>query len=238
MEKNMKFAKLESPSLKNLFVEQLEDMILSGKTAVGEKLPSERELAEVMHVSRAVVNGGITELERKGFLEVKPRVGAFVADYRRNGNTETLLSIMNYNGGHLRDDEIRSILEVRIALDTLAAQLLIPKITGEEIVFFGELTEQMRDAQSDVACIEAAFTFQRELAILSGNTLIPLIFTSFKVPVFAMWERFCALYGRKALYENHYGLWETLRDRDFPAAVEWIKESIGASIDGARPIYY
>ena len=33
---------------------------------VGEKLPSERQLAEMMQVSRAVVNSGISELEKKG----------------------------------------------------------------------------------------------------------------------------------------------------------------------------
>ena len=58
-------------------------MILSGRLMVGEKLPPERELAESMQVSRAVVNSGITELARKGFLIIKPRVGTFVADYRR-----------------------------------------------------------------------------------------------------------------------------------------------------------
>ena len=110
----MEFSKLSAPSLKELFINQLETMILSGKIPIGEKLPPERELSESMQVSRAVVNAGITELARKGFLIIKPRVGTFVADYRRNGTLETLISIMNYNGGILRDAEIRSILELRI----------------------------------------------------------------------------------------------------------------------------
>ena len=92
-------------------------MILSGKLKIGEKLPPERQLAEEMQVSRAVVNGGIADLQRMGFLIVKPRSGTYVADYRRRGTIETLLSIMKYNGGSLRNEEIRSIFEVRIALD-------------------------------------------------------------------------------------------------------------------------
>lgn len=91
-------------------------MILSGKLKTGEKLPPERQLAEEMQVSRAVVNGGIADLQRMGFLIVKPRSGTYVADYRRTGTIETLLSIMKYNGGSLRNEEIRSIFEVRIAL--------------------------------------------------------------------------------------------------------------------------
>ena len=81
----MQFKKLSTPSLKELFVSELESKILSGELKVGEKLPSERELAEAMQVSRAVVNSGIAEMEQKGFLIVRPRVGTFVEDYRKNG---------------------------------------------------------------------------------------------------------------------------------------------------------
>ena len=58
---DMDFAKLKAPTLKELFIQELESMILSGKLEIGEKLPSERVLAEKMQVSRAVVNSGITE---------------------------------------------------------------------------------------------------------------------------------------------------------------------------------
>ena len=105
----MEFQKISSPSLRDLFIEQLEHLILSGKLQVGEKLPPERQLAEMMQVSRAVVNSGISELEKKGFLTVKPRSGTYVADFRRKGTLDTLIAIMNYNGGRMRDQEIRSI---------------------------------------------------------------------------------------------------------------------------------
>ena len=105
----MEFQKISSPSLRDLFFEQLEHLILSGKLQVGEKLPPERQLAEMMQVSRAVVNSGLYELEKKGFLIVKPRSGTFVADYRRKGTIDTLLAIMIYNGGRMRNEEIRSI---------------------------------------------------------------------------------------------------------------------------------
>jgi DNA-binding FadR family transcriptional regulator len=213
-------------------------MILSGNLTVGEQLPTERELAESMQVSRAVVNGGIAELERKGFLTVKPRVGSFVADYRHSGNLETLIAVMNYNGGRFRDEEIRSIIEVRVALDVLAVQLLIPRVTSEEIELLHEKTEEIRVASSGAEAAEAAFAFQHTLAVQSGNTLIPLIFSSFKIPVHTLWQRFCALYGIEALYENTYRLRKHIEDRDLTAAVAWIEESMADSIFGNRPIYY
>ena len=58
----MEFEKLSAPSLKDLFVQQLQGMILSGELAVGTQLPPERELAWQMQVSRAVVNGGLSDV--------------------------------------------------------------------------------------------------------------------------------------------------------------------------------
>ncbi|MEO2239369.1 GntR family transcriptional regulator [Dorea sp. YH-dor226] len=234
----MEFKKISSPSLRELFVEQLQHMILSGKLKIGEKLPPERQLAEMMQVSRAVVNGGITELEKMGFLVVKPRSGTYVADYRRKGTINTLLSIMKYNGGRIRNEEIRSIFEVRIALDTLAARLCIDRITDEEVELLLGKVNEIRDASKVSIAIQAAFEFQHEFALMSGNTLIPLIFQSFKAPIFTMWERFCDLYGVQALYESNYTMWSYIRDRDTDGAVAWIETSMGNCIDGDWQIYY
>ena len=213
-------------------------MILSGRLMVGEKLPPERELAESMQVSRAVVNSGITELARKGFLIIKPRVGTFVADYRRDGTMDTLMSIMNYNGGILREAEVRSILELRIALDSLAIRLWLPEAKDEEIHLLRSYVEALKTATTTSEAAEFAFRFQHELAFLSGNTLIPLIFTSFKVPVISLWERFCRMYGIEQLYSNSDTLCNYFEARDVDKATEWISSSLNESIDGKYTIYY
>ena len=234
----MIFSKLDTPSMRDMFVSKLEEMILSDKLTIGEKLPSERELAESMQVSRSVINSGISELERKGFLEVVPRKGTFVADFRKLGNTEVLISIMNYNGGRLRRSEVRAILEVRIALTTLALTLLIPKITDENIQDLSVSIEKIGTAENAKEAAEAAFAFQHGMAFMSGNTLIPLIFSSFKVAVMELWDRFCDLYGIEMLYKNNFGLWEKIRDRDLEGAIKHLNDSIQDSIDGSKQIYY
>ena len=100
------------------------------------------------------------------------------------------------------------------------------------------MLELIRQAATDTDAALAAFEFQHELAFLSKNTLIPLIFHSFRVPVLALWERFCSLYGKEALYKNNYTLWSYLQRRDQKGALKWIEDSIGESIHGSREIYY
>lgn len=234
----MEFQKISSPSLRELFVDQLEHMILSGKLKIGEKLPPERQLAEMMQVSRAVVNSGISELEKKGFLIVKPRSGTYVADYRRKGTIDTLLAIMKYNGGRIRNEEIRSIFEIRVALDSLAAKLCISRVSDEEVALLLEKIEQIRTAENNSDAIRAAFEFQHEFALISGNTLIPLVFQSFRTPIFTMWERFVDLYGIEVLYQRNYKMWTYIRDRDTAGAIDWIESSMAECIDGDYKIYY
>ena len=234
----MEFEKLVSPSLKDLFISHIEAMILSGELPVGQQLPPERQLAQSMGVSRAVVNSGVVELERRGFLEIRPRVGTFVADYRRAGTLETLKSIMTYNRGRLRNEEIRSILEVRDALDKLAVTCMLPDVTDEEVDVLTEKAEAIRLAPDNRQAAEAAFAFQHELAMLSGNTLLPLIFRSFYSSVLVLWERFCALYGIPMLYETSRRLCDHIRNRDVFGAVSWIDYCTQEAISGSRQIYY
>lgn len=234
----MEFQKISSPSLRELFVEQVQHMILSGKLKIGEKLPPERQLAEEMQVSRAVVNGGIADLQRMGFLIVKPRSGTYVADYRRTGTIETLLSIMKYNGGSLRNEEIRSIFEVRIALDTLVVRLCLSTISEEETELLHQKVCEIQEAEKTSEAIQAAFEFQHEFALMSGNALVPLIVQSFKTPIFAMWERYCTLYGVEALYKSNYKMWTYVRDKDVEGAVAWIEDSMKNCIEGDQQIYY
>ena len=234
----MEFKKLNTPSLKELFVTELQNMILSGKLEIGAKLPPERELAESMQVSRAVVNSGITELEKKGFLVVKPRIGTFVADYHKNGSLETLTAIMNYNGGVLRNTEVRSILEARIMFMVVASQFAIDRASDEEIIGLQKYVSQLEYCTDPEKTASLIYQFSHEIAYISQNTLLPLFFVSFKDLVCSLWIQYAQKYGTKELYFSAKQIFDCLLARDKTAVAEYIKNSTYESIDGERTIYY
>ena len=233
----MLFKKLNAPSLKELFVAELEGMILSGKLEIGAKLPPERELAESMQVSRAVVNSGLDEMEKKGFLVVKPRIGTFVADYRKYGTADTLVSIMQYNGGMLRDKEVRSILEVRIMFMNLAATLAIDNADDASIAGLEQYGPALKGRGDPEEAASLIFDFSPELSFIGGNSLLPLFFASFKDLVTNLWVRFASKYGAAALAESAEQIFIHVRDRDKDAAIRYITDSTNESIDGCRQIY-
>ena len=235
----MEFDRLYAPSLKELFVQQLQDHILSGELPVGTRLPSERDLCEKMRVSRAVVNSGINELARQGFLEVRPRQGAYVADYRRSGNMDTLMAIMRYNGGVLGHDEIRSILEVRWGLEQMAIARAIEHASDDDLKKLEKYVDELGDlpCPTPAQAAEIAFRFHHEMTLCGGNSILPLIYTSFKVPCISLWVRFCRKFGVAALHTNMQQLYCHLLNRDKKGAADWITVYLQEAISGSQQIY-
>ena len=234
----MEFEPLYAPSLKDLFVRKLQGMILSGELALGQKLPAERELCRQMGVSRAVVNGGIAELSRQGFLEVLPRQGTYVTDYRRYGTMETLMAIMDYNGGTLGREEIRSILEVRWGLEQMALRRVIDYASDEDLERLGTFVDALGKLPTAAQAADIAFRFHHEMTLMGGNHILPLIYTSFQVPCTALWVRFCRKYGVEALYRNIEELYRLLLNRDLEGALRWSTTYLEEAIRGHQQIYH
>jgi len=233
----MEFQKLSTLSLKDMFVCQIRNQILSGQLIVGSQLPTEREIARQMQVSRSVVNSGFAELEKQGFLQVIPRQGVYVADYGKTGNINTLNAIMEYHGDTLGQSEIYSILEVRRALEHLVTDSVIKNASDEEISGLEVLLEAIAGAKSIQDTIAATFAFHHKLSVVSGNSIMPLIYISFKPVVTQLWKRFCLHYGNQALYDNTLCLYKCIRDRDLESTRSCTDKHMDDAITGGRQIF-
>ena len=137
----MALEKTGATSVREAFVQQIEDKILSGELQPGDRLPPAKELGAQMGVSLTVVNAGVSELVTKGFLTVKPRHGTYVADWRENGSAETLMSLLRHNGGRLTQHDVRSYCESRVALDPFVAELVIQRSSNEQLRALGAYVE-------------------------------------------------------------------------------------------------
>lgn len=215
----MGFNKINALSLTDLFVQQIENMILSGELAVGEQLPPARELSIRMGVSRPVISAGLVELEKLGFVEVRPRQGVYVCDYRRKGSMETLVAIMRYNGGALRKNEVRSLLETREAMESLCVKLVCERVSTGELEQLSPILDGIRDAKNPEEAAEQTFVFHHELAVLSGNVLMPLLYHSFHPQGVYLWSMYCKRSGIQQLYQLKLSLYSALLNRDVDSAL-------------------
>lgn len=176
----MGFKKLVAPSLTDLFVNELKRMILSGDLQIGDKLPPERQLAEEMNVSLAVIHGGITRLTDLGFLNAVPRQGVFVADYIRNGNMNTMKEIMEYTDDNLSFDILEPIINFRRSIELKATLLACENGTEESFVILSNLVRRAEDPEQSEHLPEIGFQFHHEIAVAGKNIYYPMIMQTFK----------------------------------------------------------
>ena len=174
------FKKIQAASEQSLFMEQIEDLIISGRLPVGAKLPAERELSEQMNVSRANVATGIAELEARGFLEVRPRKGVFVADYKTKGKLDVLSCIMRYDGYSFKNGMGASLLRVRTDIETSVAELAALSRMDADLVALSDCLDAMAETNDPEELAEISFDFHHKLCIASGNQVYPILFYSFK----------------------------------------------------------
>jgi len=227
----MGFTKITTASLTELFVQQVENMILSGELQVGEQLPAARELSERLGVSRPVITAGLIELEKMGFVEIRPRQGAYVCDYRRKGTVETLLAIMRYNGGAMRQHEVVSLLQVRGSLEQLCAELVIDRASDDELAVMDPFLQSMAEAENPECMAEAVFAFHHELAVLSGNVLLPLLYYSFRPEGLYLWTIAGKRNGIDGIYRDKAQLFDAILRRDREKARDIIRHSVDYPMD-------
>ena len=232
----MAFRKLTTPSLKEVFVQEVENMILSGELKIGDKLPSERELVESTGVSLSVVTAGITELESCGFVEIRPRQGIFVSDYVHKGSLETLVALMRYKNLQLNGREVRSLIETRIALEQLMVRQVIERGSDGDLRALGKYMDRC-DAETDPErVIDAILDFFHELSILSDNILLPLLYHSFREAMSGMYLRFYERNGLDPIRKTVHEFYDILLTRDEDAAVNWVDVYLRRVIEGPQSI--
>ena len=206
----MELKKQKTLSLKDSFIRRLERDILSGRLSVGQKLPPERELADRFGVSKAVIHAGILE-----------RVGTFVSDFRMDGGKETLLSLMNHDGGSLCAEEVKSFNEFHCALDNMVILLSENRLNEENYEKLDHAVEGIGHAGSPAEAADYNFRFHHTLALVSGNTLAPLFYTAFKSTFASLWERYARKYGIPALYHNSRVLLDYIHAGRAQEAISW-----------------
>lgn len=192
----MEITPLVQPTLRELFERAIVHMIISGEVSAGDRLPSERELAQKMKVSKTAVHDGLKHLERLGFVYVDRNQGTYVGNYMEQGTLETLTYIMRENNGVMDDLTVSSILELRLAVQSIALPNFSKSCTAEDIRVLEEIVERIKqlEEQSETSAkvqdviVEEFFDFYQYIFSHCGNNVFPLLFNAFKEVSILFWK--------------------------------------------------
>lgn len=224
----MDFKEINALSIKELFISQIEEMILSGELKPGDRLPSERELADKMNISKTIVHDGIRELSRIGFLDVVSRKGVYVADYTSTGNLDTLFAIIGYRGGMPDKKMINSLLDCRLYLECPALEILAENHTPEDIAQLKKLQDDVEAAlaEDSKAFATALFIYRRTIVVLSGNCISPLVMNAFFTASISAWIDYSEFIGKENVYDTLVKTTQCIEDGCGEKAVELFQECI------------
>lgn len=141
------FEPLQKQTIVENIIHALMEMVAKGDLRPGCALPSERDLAAMLKVSRTSVREAVKALSYNGILTVKPGSGtylteqALVAPLSHNANVESL--ILKHRSDYWEVVEVRRILEVEISVLT-AERASLENISEMEdcVLHMRELLEQ------------------------------------------------------------------------------------------------
>jgi GntR family transcriptional repressor for pyruvate dehydrogenase complex len=161
----MPFRPVQPEKLSAAVVRQIEQLILRGILRPGERLPSERELADRLSVSRPSLRDAIGALQDTGLLTARPGAGIFVADVLGSAFAPALTRLFARH-----DEAVFDYLSFRRDMEGLAAERAARLASDTDLAVVQAVFEKMQaahpkrnseeearlDAQFHMAIIEAS----------------------------------------------------------------------------------
>ncbi|MGB9868152.1 MAG: FadR/GntR family transcriptional regulator [Bacillota bacterium] len=218
-------------------VQQVKDLIANGVLRPGDKLISERELADKLRVSRASVREALSVLESMGIIESRPGEGTFVRDTTADAIIEPLAVMV------VKDrDTGFALLEVRRILEVEGAALAATRATDEDLQKIEDCLKEMRAEveRGDIGDV-SDYKFHYALAEATHNPVLVRVMSTisdlFAQGLRSSRLRLYSLSGMsQTLLVQHTGIYEAVKGRDPEAARRAMEAHLGFVEERLRQI--
>ncbi len=206
---------------------QLKKAISEGIFRVGDRLPSERELAEQMGVSRPSVREAIQQLEIQGFVEIVHGGGSLVKNIAEQEIQQPMEVVLS-------DDKQRvlELAEIRAYMEALAARKAAENRTEEELKRMRYyLKEMQRDFEKGQIRYEIDFKFHTEVNAASHNMIFLHLMSSiyrlinYSVKIHRE-QMFLSRESQKKILDHHMRIFKGIQKKDPEAAEAAMKEHL------------
>ncbi len=217
----MPFQPVHMEKLSQGVIRQIELLILRGLLRPGERLPSERELAERMGVSRPSLREAIAELQERGLLVTKAGAGVFVANMLGSAFSDALIQLF---ANH--EEAVFDYVSFRRDLEGMSAERAARFGSDTDLKVIDAVFRKMEAAHSkrnpsDEAALDAEF----HLAIIEASHNIVMLhmmramFDLLRAGVFYNRQQmFKQRTTRDQLLEQHRAINDAIQRRDPQAA--------------------
>lgn len=229
---------MKQDGLKRNFVLSMQRKILSGEYKIGQLLPSERELAAQLGVSRSLVNSGILELAEQGFIRIMPRRGSIVADYKQSGTLPVLDALISNDGFRLDYPLFSDLTDIHILLEGECARRASQFASQEDLKQLRMLVNAILDVKQPLDAVEPIVQFNRLLTRCSGNSIFVIAMNSIEPMIYKFVRKHYSLESDMPKVKKQYdSLMRSLEARDPEASARDMRFCIQHSMDALKKLY-
>jgi GntR family transcriptional repressor for pyruvate dehydrogenase complex len=166
------FTVIKRKRVSEVVIEQIKELIYRGDLVIGDKLPSERDLAERLGVSRVPVREALFSLEQAGLVDIRRGVGGgvFIAEPGTKPYGEFFALMLQLGKASVRD-----LTEARLCVEPHVAMLAAQRASHADLE---ELEQTIKDYKAAVASRAdrqfADMSFHISLARASKNIVMSM----------------------------------------------------------------
>ena len=202
------FDKVVKSTVPGQVIEQIKELLVKGELKRGDRLPPERQLADMLGVSRPSLREALRALEYAGMLETRVGEGIFVAD----GDSIMMHLIKQY--------ALEEMIEVRKVLETSNVRFAVLRARDEDLAALKEILEQSRgQIANKAAFIKSDYAFHQAIAVASGNSILATMLQTMRTMMSDFNSQLLTSQeGRQQVYAHHKKIVEAILNRDEKAA--------------------
>ena len=221
------FKKIPSRKISDEIVQQFIDLVERGILKPGDRLPSEREMARELGVSRLPLREALKALQAMGFVKVQDRRKTLVLPITKNTLQDPISLVLEGN-----IEKVFELLEIRQVLESWAVQRATEKATKQDVQALERVIEQMKDDfRKGELGDKADADFHLAIAHATHNTILSHLMATW---YHLLWN--CQKVSREKLFDNeknrrlllnqHVEIFEAIRDHDKERAINAIRRHI------------
>lgn len=203
--------------LANEIARRLVEYLLSGEVSPGERMPSERELAQAFGVGRSAMREAIKSLSLLGLVEVRHGDGT----YLRKSDSAILPQIIEW-GLLLGEPRTRDLIEARQKIEQVVAGLAAQRRTGDDVASLRDCLVRMEAASGPEvgveAFVDADVQFHMMLAEAARNTALRDVLDGIQALLRVWIRRGISLGDRPGSVVEHVPILEAVERGDPDAA--------------------
>ena len=219
------FSPIKTSKVSDEVYKQIVALISSGKLKPRDKIPSERELAADMAISRQSIREALNRAEVMGLIEVRQGEGSFILS-SINGSLKPPLTLIIEKEA----ERIFDFLEIRKLIEGWCAEQAAGQATGEELQNMEEILDKMKkvaskDKQWEELDLELHLSFAKATHNVIAIHMMEALKSNFG-PFFRFTKSMPSSEKIDVLWQHHYEIFKAITHRDPETAKKKVIEHL------------